>query len=120
MLKSKKKNKKDMSPAPERSRDEIRVCVHCGCPLPSDASFCPHCGHVRAEVHESAELPRGKKAKKSLRERMERIAGGSMAECTNDLVAFEMMTVTGLARDERGRWSRTLTFGDTAFDQERR
>lgn len=120
MLKSKKKSKKDMSPASERSRDEIRVCVHCGCPLPSDASFCPHCGHVRAEVHESAELPRGKKAKKSLRERMERIAGGSMAECTNDLVAFEMMTVTGLARDERGRWSRTLTFGDTAYDQERR
>ena len=120
MLKSKQKKQKDTKQPPANVTLNEVPCANCGNLMPQGAAFCPCCGHPRPIETESAELPRTKKAKKSLKERMERIAGGELAECTNDLVAFEIMTATGLARDERGRWSRTLMFGDTAYDQERR
>lgn len=93
-----------MKLAHDNTKEVAPGCSNCGCPMPQDAAFCPHCGHARPLAQESAELPKSKKARRSLREKMERIAGGSLSECTNDLVAFEVMTASGLARDERGRW----------------
>ena len=109
-----------MKLAHDNTKEVAPGCSNCGCPMPQDAAFCPHCGHARPLAQESAELTKCTKARRCLWEKIERLAGGSLSECTNDLVAFEVMTASGLARDERGRWSRTLMFGDTAYDQERR
>lgn len=96
-----------------------RACPHCGTALASGAAYCSGCGHAAPEPGESAEVVRRAASKKGAKAAAER-AGAPLARCTNDLVAFDNMLENGLAVDGRGRWSRTLEFGDTAYDQERR
>ena len=96
-----------------------RACPHCGTALASGAAYCSGCGHAAPEPGESAEVVRRAASKKGAKAAAER-AGAPLARCTNDLVAFDHMLENGLAVDGRGRWSRTLEFGDTAYDQERR
>lgn len=84
----------------------------CGTELPESAQFCHKCGAVAPEVEQTADAAPGRRKKKK--------AAPGLAQTTNDLVGFELMTESGLALDCAGRFSRTSEFADTAYASERR